>query len=93
VDSYVLLVTAEVDLPPLAFVAEAGNIVRKVASRALLGEDSRCVGRRAGHVKVADLVGAAREVAQSNELDGSGSCHCSGCVVGGFGVSRCATID
>jgi hypothetical protein len=83
VDAYVLLVTAKVDLPPLALVAEAGNVVREVASRTFLGEDSRGIGCRTGHVEVADLVGAAREVAQGNELDGSWSCHCGGCVVVG----------
>jgi hypothetical protein len=80
-DAYVLLVTAEVDLPPLAFIAKAGDIVREVASRTLLGEDSRGIGCRAGHVEVADLVGTAREVAQGNELDRSGSGHCGGLVV------------
>jgi hypothetical protein len=63
--------------------------VGETASRTLLGEDSRSIGCRAGHVEVADLVGAAREVAQGNELDGSGSCHCGGgggCVVGVFGL-------
>ena len=80
-DAYVLLVTAEVDLPPLAFIAKAGDIVREVASRTLLGEDSRGIGCGAGHMEVADLVSAAREVAQGNELDGSGSGHCGGLVV------------
>jgi len=82
--AYVLFVTAEVDLPFLALVAKAGNVVREVASRALFREDSRSVGCRTGHVEVADLVGAAREVAQGNELDGSGSCHCGWCTVGVF---------
>jgi hypothetical protein len=82
VDTYVLLVTAEVDLPPLALVAEAGDVVREAAPRTFLGQDSRGIGCRTGHVEVADLVGAAREVAQGNELDGSGSCHCGGGVVG-----------
>lgn len=82
-----MLVTTEVDLSPLALVAETGNIVWEVASRTLLGEDGRGVGCRAGHVEVADLLGTAREVAQGNELDGSGGCHCvDGCVVGGLGL-------
>jgi hypothetical protein len=80
-NAYVLLVTAEVDLPPLAFIAKAGNVMREVASRTLLGEDSRGIGCGAGHMEVADLVSAAREVAQGNELDGSGSGHCGGLVV------------
>jgi hypothetical protein len=84
VDAYVLLVTAEVDLPLLALVAQTGDVMGKVASRTLLSKDRRGIGCRTGHMKVADLVGAAREVAQGNELDGSGSCHCDGCVVGGL---------
>ena len=87
-DAYILLVAAEVDLPPLALAAKTGDVVRKTASRTFLGEDSRGIGCRAGHVEVADLVGSAREVAQGNELDGSGGCHCGGggCVVGVFGL-------
>jgi hypothetical protein len=87
-DAYILLVAAEVDLPPLALAAKAGDIVREVAPGTLFGEDSRGICCRAGHVEVADLVSAAREVAQGNELDGSGSCHCGGdcCVVGVFGL-------
>lgn len=50
--------------------------MREVQARTLFGEDRRGVSSRAGHVQVADLVGAAREVAQGNELDGSGSSHC-----------------
>jgi hypothetical protein len=37
--AYVLLVAAEVNLPPLAFVAETGDIVWEVHARAFLGED------------------------------------------------------
>jgi hypothetical protein len=78
VDAYILLVAAEVDLPPLALAAKAGDIVREVAPGTLFGEDSRGICCRAGHV----------EVAQGNELDGSGSCHCGGdCwIVGVFGL-------
>jgi hypothetical protein len=88
-DAYILLVAAKFDLPPLALAAKAGDIVREVTSGTLLGEDSRGISCGAGHVEVADLVGAAREVAQGNELDGSGSCHCGGgdcCIVGVVGL-------
>jgi hypothetical protein len=71
-----LLVAAEVNLPPLAFVAETGDIVWEVHARAFLGEDIGGICCRAGHVQVADLVSATREVAESDELDGSGSGHC-----------------
>lgn len=91
--AYVLLVTAEVDFPPLALAAKTCDVVWEVASRTLLGEDSRGIGCRTGHVKVADLVSAAREVAQGNELDGSGSCHCGGCVVGGIDWSWMCTAS
>jgi hypothetical protein len=37
--AYVLLVAVEVDLPPFAFVAKAGDVVWEVHARALLGED------------------------------------------------------
>ena len=83
--AYVLLVAAEIDLALLALVAETGNVVGQVQARAFLGEDSGGECSRAGHVQVADLVAAAREVAQSDKLDGSGSCHFGGmkdCVFG-----------
>ena len=77
--TYVLLVAAEVDLPLLALVAKTGNVTGKVETRTLLGENRRSVGRRAGHVEVADLgMASTGEVAQGNELDGSGSCHGGG---------------
>lgn len=59
---YLLLVAAEVDLPLLALVAKTGDVPREVQARALLVENGRERGR-AGHVKAADLVRAAREVA------------------------------
>ena len=74
-DAYVLLVTGGFDLPPSAFRAETGDIARQAQSWTLLGEERRGVFRRAGHVKTADLVGAAREVSQGDELDGSRGCH------------------
>lgn len=63
------------DLPPSAFCAETGDIARQAQSWTLLGEERRGILRRSGHVKTADLVGAAREVPQSDELDGSRGCH------------------
>lgn len=73
-----MLVAAEVDLPLLALVAKTGDVVWEVEARTLLGEDGRGICCRAGHVQATDLVGAARKVAQSNELDGSRSGHCGG---------------
>lgn len=76
-DVYLLLVTTEVDLPLLAFIAKTGDITREAQTRTLFGEDRRGIGGRAGHVKVADLgMAATGEVAQGNELNGSASCHC-----------------
>jgi hypothetical protein len=74
--AYVLLVAAEVDLPPLALVAKTGDVVREVHARAFLGEDIGGVCCRTGHVQVTDLVGTTREVAESDKLNGSGSGHC-----------------
>lgn len=62
-ESHVLLVAAEIDLPPLAFVAKAGDVVREVHARTLLGEDIGGICGGSGHVQVADLVSATREVA------------------------------
>lgn len=61
--AYVLLVAAEVDLPPLAFIAKTGDVVREVHARAFFGEDIGGICCRAGHVQVADLVSATGEVA------------------------------
>ena len=48
--AYVLLVAAEVELPLLALIAKAGNVVGEVEARAFLGEDSRRECSRTGHV-------------------------------------------
>lgn len=74
---YLLLVATEIDLPLLALIAKTGDVVREVQARTLFGEDRRGVGRRTGHVEVADLgMAATGEVAEGNELDGSACCHC-----------------
>jgi hypothetical protein len=77
--AYILLVAVEIDLPPFAFVAKTRDVVWEVHARSFLGEDIGGICCRTGHVQVADLVGATREVAESDELDGSGSGHC-GCL-------------
>lgn len=91
--AYILLVAAEVKIPLLALVAEAGNVTREVQTRALFGEDRRGIGGWTGHVEVADLLGATREVAQGNELDGSGSGHCGGLVLVCSGERWCERAE
>lgn len=63
IKTYLLLVATEVDFPLLALIAKTSDVVREVQARTLFGEDRRSIGCRAGHVKAADLVGTAREVA------------------------------
>jgi len=73
--TYVLLRACGLDLTPAAFGAQSNDITRQVRDWALFGKDAGSVGRRTSHVEVANLMAAASQVPQGDELGCSWCCH------------------
>lgn len=72
---YLVLGAGEFNLPALALGAQAGDVSWEVEDGGLVGEGGRGIGRWAGHVQSANVMGAAGEVAQGDELGGSRGGH------------------
>lgn len=78
--AYVLLGAGRLDLPASTLGAQTGHVTGEVQDGTFGGgEHGGCVGGGTGHVQGADLVAAASEVAQGDELGGAGGGHgCGG---------------
>lgn len=73
--SYVLLVARKVNLPPLAFSTQTGDVTREVEHRALLVENGGGICRWSSHVESTDMLAASGQVPQGDELGCSWGGH------------------